>query len=190
MKTTDSRQRSNYLYDSKTNKQLLTIDRFFDMAWLPEQLEIIKQWRDMVAFETAKKSTPAEILYQHRQTLELINAAWKIRKLNIGKLDVSKVARKEIVKLHIKSEKKKIRDYPKHLKGKEILRPAKIIRKTFRSLKPADYKRILDIWLYDALKDYFLEESLTKSEVIVTYENLVKLYEAMWLIRERMKSDP
>lgn len=35
-----------------------------------------------------------------------------------------------------------------------------------------------------------MEESLSKSDVIIVYEQLVKLFEAMWLINERTKTQP
>jgi len=82
--------------------------------------------------------------------------------------------------------KKKLRDYPEHLTVREIIRPSSVIKKMFRIHKLDGYRKILNIWLYDALSTTFMEESLSKSEVIIVYEQLVKLFEAMWLISQRI----
>lgn len=57
----------------------------------------------------------------------------------------------------------------------------------FRIYKPDGYKKILHTWLHNALSSSFIEESLSKSEVITVYEQLIKLFEATWLISERLK---
>ena len=57
----------------------------------------------------------------------------------------------------------------------------------FRIYKLDGYKKILNTWLHEALSNSFMEESLSKSEVITVYEQLVKLFEATWLISERIK---
>ena len=88
---------------------------------------------------------------------------------------------------YLKKERKNLRDYPTHLKFREMIKPSSVLKKIFKRYKLADYQRILNIWLHDALSKHFMEESLTKAEVIKVYEQLVKLYEAMWLISERVK---
>ena len=56
----------------------------------------------------------------------------------------------------------------------------------FKIHKLDGFRKILNIWLYDALSTSFMEESLSKAEVITVYEQLVKLFEAMWLISQRI----
>lgn len=46
----------------------------------------------------------------------------------------------------------------------------------------------MNTWLHEALSTSFMEESLSKSEVIKVYDQLVKLFEATWLISERIET--
>ncbi|MEH3112624.1 hypothetical protein [Pedobacter terrae] len=57
----------------------------------------------------------------------------------------------------------------------------------FRIYQLDGYKKILHTSLHDALNTSFMEERLIKFEVIMVYEQLVKLFEATWLISEHIK---
>ncbi|MNR15349.1 hypothetical protein D3C85_1318770 [compost metagenome] len=60
-----------------------------------------------------------------------------------------------------------------------------VLKDLFRPYNVTEYRKILYSWLYDALGNNFLEENRSKYEVITVYEQLVKLFEAMWLINQR-----
>lgn len=163
------------------------IRAFFDAAFLPEQLKMLKEWRNDVSYEDNHplKSNPSDRLYDHELTMKLIEAAWLIRKRNIGKMYVEQDEKNIIADWCIKNEKKKLRYYPTHLKVSDIINPSRVLKRFFRSNKLNHYQKILKNWLYDSLSHKFMEDSLSKEEIIFVYENLIELFEAMWLIHER-----
>ncbi|WP_231427684.1 hypothetical protein [Pedobacter sp. Leaf250] len=120
--------------------------------------------------------------------MKLIEAAWLIRKKTFGRLDIASGEIDIIVAWCIKEEKKGMRDYPTHLNADEIINPVKVLRKIFKTFKLRHYHVILKNWLYDSLSQKYMEDSLSKEEIIAVYENLVRLFEALWLIKERNKA--
>ncbi|MGN8055102.1 hypothetical protein ACTJKN_02440 [Pedobacter sp. 22163] len=58
----------------------------------------------------------------------------------------------------------------------------------FRIHKLDGYRKILNTWLHNVLSTSTMEESLSKSEVITVYEQLVKLFEATWLVSQRIET--
>jgi len=165
------------------------IDYFFESSCLPEHLNVLRKWRDDVAFDPrdAKKRSPADILYDYELTVKLVEAAWLLKKKNRGDL---KIGRKDwhIGQLHIKKERKKMEYFPTSLDFQELLKPSRVLKNIFRTFELHDYQRILYIWLSDAMSAEFFEENLTKYEVIKVYENLIKMFEVMWLINERNRN--
>ena len=187
-----SKNRLVYLENEEIANPIKTVNDFFNAAWLPEQLKMLKDWRNDAAFETVKSKNhnPANLLYDHELTIKLVEAAWLLKGNRLGRIDVDKTKELHFTQWFIKTERKKFRDYPKRLSVKEILNPSSVIKQMFKIHKLNGYRRILDTWLYDALNTKFMEDSLSKAEVIIVYEQLVKLFEAMWLISERIKLKP
>ncbi len=144
------------------------------------------------AFESdsSPDRNPVAIIYGHELTIKLVEAAWLLKDEKVGKVDINAKKESATARWFIKMERKKLRDYPEHLTIKEIIRPSSVLKKMFKIHNLSDYRKILNIWLYDALSTTFMEESLSKSDVIIVYEQLVKLFEAMWLINERTKTQP
>lgn len=162
---------------------------FFSASWLPEHLKMLKQWRNDAAFESdkSKSYSPASLLYDHELTIKLLEASWLLKEKKLGRIKIDVETEDNIAKWYIKTERKNLRDYPENLTVREIIKPSSVIKKMFRIHKLDGYRKILNIWLHDALSTSFMEESLSKAEVITVYEQLVKLFEAMWLISERIK---
>ncbi len=185
--TTDNR--IVYLNQDEITDPIIVIHEFFSHAWLPDHLKMLKHWRNDAAFESekSKKCSPAFLLYHYELTIKLIEAAWLLKKRKPGKLDFDDKEESEFVKWYIKTEKKKLRNYPENLSIREIVKPSSVLKKMFRIYQLDGYKKILHTWLHDALNTSFMEERLSKFEVIIVYEQLVKLFEATWLIRERVK---
>jgi hypothetical protein len=161
---------------------------FFSASWLPEHLKMLKQWRNDAAFESdeSKSYSPASLLYDHELTIKLLEAAWLLKGEKLGRIKIEVETEDNIAKWYVKTERKKLRDYPEHLTVQEIIKPSSVIKKMFRIHKLDSYRKILNIWLHDALSTSFMEESLSKAEVITVYEQLAKLFEAMWLISQRI----
>lgn len=182
-----SNNRIVYLDNDEITDPIKVVNDFFSSSWLPNHLKVLKQWRDDAAFasESPKNGDASSLLYHYELTIKLIEAAWLLKGKKPGKVKINNKGKPDVAKWYIKTEKKKLRNYPDNLTVREIMKPSSVIKKMFRIHKAAGYRKILNIWLHDALSTSFMEESLTKAEVIIIYEQLIKLFEAMWLISQR-----
>ena len=186
-----SKNRIVYLDNDEITEPIKVVHDFFSASWLPDHLKMLKQWRDDAAFESENSNnrSPASLLYDHELTIKLMEAAWLLKGKKLGRIKIDAEKENDIAKWYIKTEKKKFQHYPENLDISEMLKPSFVLKKMFRIHKLDGYRKILNTWLYDALSTSFMEESLSKAEVITVYEQLVKLFEAMWLISQRIKTD-
>lgn len=184
-----SENRIVYLDNDEITDPIKVVHEFFSHSWLPNHLKVLKRWRNDAAFESEepKKCSPEYLVYNYELSIKLIEAAWLLKHHKLGKLDFDDKQENELAKCYIKTEKKKLRNYPQHLSIREIVKPSSVLKKMFRIYKLDGYKKILHTWLHNALSTSFMEESLSKAEVITVYEQLVKLFEATWLISQRIK---
>ena len=184
-----SKNRVVYLDNDEITEPIKVVHDFFSASWLPDHLKMLKQWRNDAAFESdgSNSRSPAFTLYGHEVIIKLVEAVWLLKDKKLGRIEINAEKETDVATWYMKMERKKLRDYPEHLTVREILKPSSVIKETFRIHKLNRYRKILNIWLYDALSTSFMEESLSKAEVITVYEQLVKLFEAMWLISERIK---
>jgi hypothetical protein len=184
-----SKNRIVYLDNDEIAEPIKVVHDFFSASWLPDHLKMLKQWRNDAAFESDSSNgrSPTFTLYGHELTIKLVEAAWLLKGTKLGRIEIDDEKEIDIAKWYIKMERKKLRDYPEHLTVLEIIKPSSVIKKMFKIHKLEGYRKILNIWLYDAFSTSFMEESLSKAEVITVYEQLVKLFEATWLISERTK---
>jgi len=184
-----SKNRIVHLDNDEIADPIQVVHDFFSAAWLPNHLKMLKQWRNDASLASDKASIkkPANLLYDHELTMKLLEAAWLLRNKKLGRVKIDAQKEADVAKWYIKMEGKKLRDYPTNLSFREILKPSSVIKKMFKIHQLNAYRKILNTWLYDALSTCFMEESLSKAEVITVYEQLVKLSEAMWLISERIK---
>ena len=185
-----SKHRIVYLDNDEIANPTIVINSFFSSSWLPDHLNTLKEWRNEAAFESdsSPDRNPVAILYGHELTMKLVEAAWLLKNEKLGKVDINAKKENATARWLLKKERKKLRDYPEHLTVNEMVKPSSVLKKMFKIHNLGDYRKILNIWLYDALSTTFMEESLSKSDVIIVYEQLVKLFEAMWLINERTKT--
>lgn len=183
-----TKNRIVYLDNDEIAEPRKVINLFFDACSLPEHLDTLREWRDDVAFGTdyTRKRSPDNLLYDYELTVRLVEAAWLLRGQKMGKLSIGKENNK-VAKWYIRTEKKKFAHYPRALDLRETLKPSLVLKNIFKPYSVTEYRKILNKWLYDALSMNFLEESHSKYEVITVYEQLVKLFEAMWLINQRFK---
>ncbi|QXU44126.1 hypothetical protein [Pedobacter sp. D749] len=179
-----------YLNNDEITDPIKVVRDFFSHSWLPNHLKMLKRWRNDAALESeeSKKCSPDYLVYHYELTIKLIEAAWILKRHKLGRLDLDDKQESDIAKWYIKTERKKLRNYPENLSIREIVKPSSVLKKMFRIYKLNGYKKILHTWLHNALSSSFIEESLSKSEVITVYEQLVKLFEATWLISERLKA--
>jgi hypothetical protein len=180
-----------YLDEDEINSPMKPVKAFFDAEFLSGQLKMLKEWRNDVCFERnhPSKGNPSDRIYDHELTMKLVEAAWLMRKKELAKLDINIQGDQTIAKWYIKNEQKKMSHYPKNLTINEIINPSKVVRKVFKNYKLNDYNKILKDWLYDSLNQKCKNDCLSTEQVILTYENMVKLFEAMFLISERTVSE-
>jgi len=180
------RNRLIYLEKDEMSDPCKVVGLFFDACSLPEHLDMLRKWRDDVAFETkgTKRRSPDNMLYDFELTVRLIEAAWLLKDCKIGKLDIGSKDN-NVAEWFTGKERKKLIHYPEKLSMREKVKPSMVLKDLFRPYNVTEYRKILYSWLYDALGDNFLEENRSKYEVITVYEQLVKLFEAMWLINQR-----
>lgn len=178
-----------YLDQDEITDPIKVVHVFFSYSWLPDHLKMLKRWRNDAALESSgsKKCSPDYLVYNYELTIKLIEAAWLLKRHKLGRLDVDDKQESDIAKWYIRTERKKLRDYPGNLSIREIVKPSSVLKKMFRIHKLDGYRKILNTWLHNALSTSTMEESLSKSEVITIYEQLVKLFEAAWLISQRVE---
>lgn len=183
-----SKNRIVYLDNDEIVDPIKVVNNFFSSSWLPDHLKMLKQWSDDAAFESdcSNNRIPIFTLYGHELTIKLVEAAWLLKGKKLGRIDIDVEKEIDVGKWYVNTERKQLRDYPEYLTVREILKPSSVIKKTFGIHKLNGYRKILNIWLYDAPSTSFMEESLSKAEVITVYEQLVKLFEAMWSISQRV----
>lgn len=190
MKKQNEHPRLVHLDDDEITEPIQVIHDFFSVAWLPDQLDRLKHWRNQVAFAqaTGKSENPAHLLYDYELTVKLVEAAWLLKDQKPGKLAIDQEKEAQVAKWYLKKERKTMRDYPTHLSTGELLKPATVLKRMFKAKPLTEYRSILRVWLHDALSTSFTEESVSKADVITVHEQLVKLVEATWLIGERSKT--
>jgi hypothetical protein len=178
-----------YLNHDEITNPIHVAHDFFSSLRLTSHLKMLRQWRNDAAFasETPKKGDPSSLLYRYELTIKLLEAAWLLKDKKPGGIKINSEKETNLAKWRIKTERKHHDDYPEHLSLQEIIKPSTVIKQIFKKYSLNAYRKILNTWLHDALSNSFMEESLTKAEVIIVYEQLVKLFEVMWLISERVK---
>ncbi|WDF57168.1 HEPN domain-containing protein [Mucilaginibacter sp. KACC 22063] len=81
-------------------------------------------------------------------------------------------------------------DYPAHLSEEKLINPYLAIDHFFKAYTVGQYGELLSEWLETALSTSAADETLDASDIIYVYENLQKLYEAAWVIRQREVEPP
>lgn len=185
-----SKSKIIYLDNDEMESPIKVVQAFFNAAWLPSHLRYLKAWRDdLLPVENGKEqSSPSDLVYNHELTMKLVEAAWLLRDSGLGKVEIKKEDMGAVGKWHLAGERKKSHGYPVNLTLREMLAPCRVLQKMFDRFSLKEYNDILKTWLYDAVTESYMEESLEKVEVIVVYDNLVRLFEAMWLIH--MRTEP
>jgi HEPN domain-containing protein len=180
-----------YLNEQEINNPLLVLADFFSIDWLPGHLENLQRWRKYVIEETYykdKASGPVSLLFTHKLTVRLIEAMYV--------LNLSKVSERSLLKIHLnfnvqlQLEQSQWIDYPTHLIEEEMINPYLTIMRFFKAYSIYKYSTFLNEWLETALSSSPADETLQTCDIIYVYENLQKLYEAAWIIRQREIDSP
>lgn len=176
-----------YLDQDEVNEPLKVISDLFSADWLPGHLESLLEWRKHVIEEgyytDEHKKTPAGLLFTHRLNARLVEAVYLISR--------TKRALKLADAIHInfdvqlQQEEQDWLHYPVHLSSVERINPYFAISNFFKVYTVDRYLDLLYEWLETALSNHSADEFLDTSDVIYLYENMQKLYEAAWVIKQR-----
>jgi hypothetical protein len=176
-----------YLDQDEVNEPLKVIIDFFSADWLPGHLESLFEWRKHVIEEgyytDEHKKSPVGLLFTHQLNARLVEAAYLISR--------TKRALKLADTIHIhfdvqlKQEEQEWLHYPVYLSSFERINPYFAISKVFKVYTVSRYLDLLYEWLETGLSNHSADEFLDTSDVIYLYENLQKLYEAAWIIKQR-----
>ncbi len=180
-----------YINEQEINDPLWVIKDFFSVDWLPGHLENLQRWRKYVIEETYfkdKNNGPVSLLFAHKLNLRLIEAMYV--------LSLSKTAKQSLNKIHLnfnpqlQLEQSQWMDYPAHLSEEELINPYLAVKQFFKAYTVEQYREFLNEWLETALSASPPDETLEACDIIYVYENLQKLYEAAWIIRQREIEPP
>lgn len=175
-----------YLDDEEINDPLLVFRDFFSADWLYGHLEMLVEWRKYViedGYYTGRDDNPATLLYVHKLTVRLIEAAYLISKSKRG---ISLAGTVYIdMQEQLNQERKEWLESPTYLSKVEQINPYLTIANFFEFYSLDQYRNYLNEWLEIGLSAHGVDEELLISEVIYVYENLQKLYESAWIIRQR-----
>jgi HEPN domain-containing protein len=176
-----------YLDQDEVNEPLKVISDFFSADWLPGHLESLLEWRKYVIEEgyymDEHKKSPAGLLFTHQLNARLIEAVYLISR--------TKSALKLADAIHInfdvqlKQEEQEWLHYPVHLSSVERINPYFAISNFFKVYTVHQYLDFLYEWLETGLSNHSADEFLDTGDVVYFYENMQKLYEAVWIIKQR-----
>ncbi|TSD63866.1 HEPN domain-containing protein [Inquilinus sp. KBS0705] len=175
-----------YLNEEEVNDPLTVISDFFSADWLPGHLERLVEWRKYVIEEGYFKNhndSPASLLYTHQLNARLLEAVYI---LSQTKKAVS-LANAIHINFHeqLQEEERAWLHYPIYLSSLECFNPYLAISNFFRAYSIEEYREFLYEWLETGLSKDAVDESLDVSDIIYFYENMQRLYEAVWIIRQR-----
>lgn len=163
---------------------LTVIEDFFSADSVKGHKRDLKEWRTFVTTDkhfVGDRHGPGGLLFTYDLNLKLLEALYLllVDHQNNGWQD------KEINDTQIKKEREEWPYYPENLSLKEQTDPYRVIKKAFKKISPQKYRDCLHEWVHFALYNHPADESLLAGELILVYENLLKLYGAAWLIFQR-----
>jgi len=172
----------------EVQEPLNVLKDFFSADWPKDHKKRLKRWRQYVISETYfndKRFGPGTLLYQHELNIRLLEATYLLL------LNDYPVLKKYLVTAEqITQERATWYHYPKNLSDKELLNPFNVIKKIFKDLSLPQYREHLNEWLYDALSRKTTAEGIDAADILLVYDNMLKLYSAAWLILQRSTTQP
>jgi HEPN domain-containing protein len=163
---------------------LTVVMDFFSTDSLKGHKRDLKEWRTFVTtgkhFDDERHS-PGSLLFTYDLNLKLLEAVYLVW-LNYRNNHWNY---KKVSGTQLQEEQELWVYFPKNLKLKEQANPYKAVKQVFKKVSPQQYREYLHEWLHFALYNNPADETLMASEVIMVYENLLKLYSAVWLIHQR-----
>lgn len=175
-----------YLKSEKVNNPLIVIAEFFSADWLPGHLGALKTWRAFVTEDRHyidRQNNPANLLYTYMLQVQLVEACFLLMQSREGReKDNQRISEQD---KQLLQEKSTWLHFPEGLSKEELLDPYLVLESFFKDYNLPQYRAFLYQWLEKGLSRFAADSDMPAREIIRVYENLEKLYQAAWLIRQR-----
>ncbi|MDN3551579.1 HEPN domain-containing protein [Mucilaginibacter aquaedulcis] len=175
-----------YLDAEEINDPLNVIQDFFSVDWLPGHMEKLREWRKYVIEQNhydEVKNSSATLLYTHQLNAKLLEALYMLSKTKLA----NKLA--DAINIHFEEqlhhEESTWLHYPVYLSPIQRINPYLALSNIFQVYSIDQYRDFLYEWLETGFSNDSADETLDISDVIYFYENMQKLYEVAWIIRQR-----
>ncbi len=165
---------------------LSVITTFFDHDSLPGHLETLQNWCFSIlkpVFYRDEKDSPSGLLYFHKLTLCLVEAACLIKDMP-DKPNVTVSANE------LSFEQREWSYYPVSLSKEQQLNPYLLLDDFFNQYSLPQYRAMLYDWLEHGLSIKPAREFIEPLDLFTVHENLQKLFGAAWFIFQRISPKP
>ncbi|WP_199118125.1 hypothetical protein [Pedobacter sp. ASV28] len=173
----------SYVYDFMDDPHEF-LQTFFNFTTLEEYLETLKNWHKLMYSDKIEPVTnPANILFDHKMTCNLVNAAWLLQfqeQTVVGELLKCSPVDQE---RYLNEERAQLKTYPKGLTKEELLDPYHVVKNSFSTFSLKEYHQYLYHWLNESLSTCRSTDGQRSNKKI--YRNLRKLAGSCWLILQR-----
>lgn len=163
---------------------LQVVVEFFSTGLPSGQLKKLEQWRYFVVNEeyyNDQQIGPGRILLTYDLQLRLMESAY----LLLLKFSDSGIVAIPVSEAQIDLERQTWAYFPEGLSTEELSDPYSLLAQCFDQFSPQAYRDHLHAWLHVALSAHTDFETLPPGDVILFFENMRKLGNGAWLIRQR-----
>jgi HEPN domain-containing protein len=174
------------LRPEQVKNPLSVITTFFDHDSLPGHLETLQNWFFTILkpdFYRDEKGSPSGLLYFHKLTLCLVEAAHLIKDMPY-KPNVTVSAN------DLSFEQREWSYYPVSLNKEQQLNPYLLLDDFFNQYNLPQYRAMLYDWLEHGLSLQPAREFIEPLDLLTVHENLQKLFDAAWFIFQRLSVKP
>lgn len=167
------------LSPSEIENPFIVIDDFFSADDLQGHRAYLEKWRDRVispGYYVDLKGSPSGLLWRHELNIRLIEGvALLLESSNFALLT-------HIPAIDSHENKQEIAFVRTKLNESEISNPLLVVNAFFQERPVSWYREQLQEWLRYGLSINAAKEFVNSPELITVYENLQKLYCAVWLL--------
>ncbi len=160
------------------------ITAFFDADNPLGHVETLRNWRYYVTNDSVyqnERQGPSTLVHDHELNVRLLEAALLLSlAYRNGDIKVNAVTDEQI-----SMEKAQWEYDAGHLSVEEVRNPYLAIWGLFETIPLQQYRDLLYEWLTAALCTHTGDEDLTAAKIITVYDNLLKLYDAAWVLYKR-----